>query len=129
MKMSLPAIIAALSAPMLTAHGQDGAGAAGMREVYPHVRVDVERGLVELEGSVPIVANDPEAPVVYLELIACIPDTKEHEVVVVTGARPSHVHAALLMIGLEPGRPGFYTWEGEELTAHAPEGDPVIVEL
>lgn len=106
------------------------AGAAeGFREVFPHVRVDVKARVVELDGSVPIVVDDPQAPDVYLELIACTPDTKEHEVLVVTPAQPSHVHAALLLIGLQPGAPGAWEWKGDTLTTIPPTGDPVAVDL
>ncbi|TVQ31075.1 MAG: hypothetical protein EA376_10845 [Phycisphaeraceae bacterium] len=101
-----------------------------MQEAFPHVFVDIANRVVELEGVVPILVDDPDAgPVVYLELIACIPDTKEHEVLVMTQALPSHVHAALLMIDLEPGAPGAWEWRNGELIAHPPTGDPVRVEL
>lgn len=110
----------------ISAHGE-------LREVFPHVRVDVEAKIVEFDGHVPIVVNDPEAPDVYLEVIACTPDTKEHESLVVTEARPSHIHAALLMIGLQPGKPGSWTWDGAgaeaKLNAHDPSGDAVRIEL
>ncbi len=104
-------------------------GKPGLREVAPHVRVDVKGRIVEFDGTVPIDAHDPQAPNVYLEVIACTIDTKEHEALVVTRALPSHVHAALLAIGLKEGQPGRWTWEGEKMTAHPPEGDKVIVEL
>lgn len=41
----------------------------------------------------------------WLELLACTRGTKEHEALLVVDAAPSHVHLALLMIGLQPGRP------------------------
>jgi hypothetical protein len=40
-----------------------------------------------------------------LELVACTPDTKEHESIVTVMAKPSHIHAALLLLGARPGRP------------------------
>lgn len=111
--------------PLWPAAAQDGGAGAP----FPHIRIDLEARTIELDGRVPIVADDPQAPVVYLELIACIPNTKEHEALVVTPAKPSHVHAALLMLGLEPGSPGSFSWEGETLIAHDPEGPAVSVEL
>lgn len=51
---------------------------------------------------------------VYLEVIACTADTKEHEALIVTTAKPAHIHAALLLLGLEPGEPG--RWEQEGVT-------------
>lgn len=40
-----------------------------------------------------------------IELFACPARTKEHEAIVATNASAKLVHAALLAIGLEPGRP------------------------
>ena len=98
-------------------------------ELFPNIHVNVQERYIELDGHVPIRLDDPDAPLVYLELVACTPNTKEHEVLVVTPARPSQVHAALLMIGLKPGKPAFWTQENGSVIAHAPQGDPVKVEL
>lgn len=98
-----------------------------LREVFPHVRVDAAAGIVEFDGSVPIDAHNAETPRVYLEVLACIPDTKEHEALVLTHARPSHVHAALLLCGLEPGTPGRWDWEGTLIRAIPPTGPRVRV--
>jgi hypothetical protein len=100
---------------------------AGMRELFPHVRADLEARIVEFDGIVPIDAHDPGAPRVYLEVTVCIPDSKEHESLVMTRARPSHVHAALLAIGLTPGHPGRFEWDDGEMRTIQPEGDPVVV--
>lgn len=99
------------------------------REIFPHVRMDAARRMIEIDGTVPIRLDDPEAPIVYLELIACIPNTREHEVLVVTPALPSHVHAALLTLGLTPGVPAEWRLEGGRLIAIPPRGDAVRVEL
>lgn len=40
-----------------------------------------------------------------LELIACTKDSKEHESIVMIHARPSHIHAALLLLGARNGHP------------------------
>ncbi len=100
-----------------------------LREVFPHVYADAARATVELDATVPINAHDEKTPRVYLEVIACTPDTKEHEALAVTRARPSHVHAALLLAGFRPGRPGEWDWEGEKLRAIPPEGDALSVSL
>ncbi|MFG0257482.1 MAG: YdjY domain-containing protein [Phycisphaerales bacterium JB043] len=95
-----------------------------------HIRIDRDARAVEFDATVPITVRDEDAPHVYLELIACTPNTKEHEVLVVTRARPSDVHAALLMIGGESGAPGRWEWTQEEgLIGHPPSGDRVRVEL
>lgn len=117
----------ALAGALTTAAGAD------LKEAFPHVFVDVEERVIEFSGTVPIFVHDEEAPDVYLEVMVCTPDTKEHETLVVTPAKPSHVHAALLMIGLNPGRPGWWSYEGEgvdtKTIAHDPEGDRVSVEF
>lgn len=100
-----------------------------LRDFLPHVRLDAAARVVEFDGVVPIDAHDERVTRVYLEVLACSRDTREHEAVVVTEARPSHVHAALLAIGLEPGKPGSYSWEGEGMQASAPTGPRVRVEV
>jgi hypothetical protein len=100
---------------------------AGFRELFPSVRADVQRRIVEFDGIVPIDAHDPRTPRVYLEVTVCAPDTKEHESLVMTRALASHIHAALLAIGLKPGAPGSFKWENETMTPVPPEGDPVTV--
>ena len=44
----------------------------------------------------------------WLELLACTKQGPTHESVLVVKARPSHLHLALLTLGLEPGTP--LTW-------------------
>jgi hypothetical protein len=100
---------------------------SGTREVFPHIRVDASKKLVEFDASIPLNARDPQKPRQYLEVMACIPDSKEHEAVLLTKAKPSQVHAALLLIGLEPGSPGVWNWEGEKLEAVTPKGARVKV--
>lgn len=82
---------------------------------------------MEFEGTVPIDAHDPEAPDVWLEQIACIPDTREHESLVVTDAKPSHVHAALLSCGLDPGEPGSWSVRADRVVLDPPSGPRVRV--
>jgi hypothetical protein len=102
---------------------------AGFREVFPHVRVDVAAGHVEFDSVVCIDAHNPRMPRVYLEVLACAPDTREHESLVMTRAKPSHVHAALLLLGLEPGKPGQWDWQGDRIRAIPPEGPAVRVDM
>ncbi|MHC4975020.1 MAG: YdjY domain-containing protein [Planctomycetota bacterium] len=95
-----------------------------------HIIVDADARTIEFDATVPITVRDEDAPHVYLELIACTPNTKEHEVLVVTEARPSDVHAALLLIGGESGAPGRWEWTEENgLIGHPPTGDRVRVEF
>lgn len=102
---------------------------AGLREVFPGVRADVTAGTVEFDGMVPIDAHDPKKPRVYLEVVACTLDSKEHEALVMTRASAAHVHAALLLAGFVPGSPGAWNWEGTTLRETPPTGDRVTIEL
>lgn len=96
---------------------------------FPHIRIDAEARTVEFDCTVPIRLDDPRAPRVYLEQLVCIPDTKEHEVVLVTNAKPSHIHAALLAIGFTPGKPATWRQEGTKMLPVAAEGEAVAIEL
>ena len=49
----------------------------------------------------------------FLEQVACIRGTREHEALVVVDCRPSDVHAALLLLGLESGQPGRWVYRPE----------------
>jgi hypothetical protein len=104
--------------------------APGLREVFPHVRVNVAERLVEFDATTsPMLVEDPQAPLLFLEVIACTPDTREHETLVVTKARPSHVHAAMLLIGLVPGEPGHWKLENDRLVPIDPTGARVAIEF
>jgi hypothetical protein len=89
----------------------------------------VHRGLdsIEFEGEVPIDVHDSSRTRVYLEWLACKPDTREHEVLVVTSVKPSLIHAAALALGWTPGAPGGWDWKGETIRAIPPTGDTVSV--
>jgi hypothetical protein len=84
-------------------------GATGLVEVFPGVRVDRQRGVVEVDGRVATDVHDPETPEVWLEVLVCTPDTREHEALVVIDAKAEHVQAGLLLAGFEAGEPG--RWE------------------
>lgn len=98
-----------------------------MREVFPHVRVDQAARVVEIDGIVPIDAHNKETPKVYLEVTVCTRDSKEYESLVMTDARPSQVHAALLLLGLAPGKPGSVVFDGKSLVRTPPTGDGLEV--
>jgi hypothetical protein len=110
---------------------------APMREVVPGVRVDVTNKLVEIDGTIAIDAhrtNDKgQRLVVFLETLVCMKDSKEHESLVVTDAKASQAHAALLLIGLAPGTPGSWNQEREaeksKWVGVPPTGSPVRVTI
>jgi hypothetical protein len=114
-----------------TAPAPAAPGAGGAVEVFPGVRVDRAARVVEFDGIVPIDCHDPDAPAVFLEVVVCTPDTKEHESLVMTGVKASHVHAALLLLGLEPGSPGSWEVRGVEpvLVPVDPRGPAIGVDI
>ena len=65
------------------------------------IEVCVQDGEVVLPGSVALDRG-------WLEVVACIEGTREHEAVFVTAVKPAFVHAALLLVGGEPGTPAQY---------------------
>ena len=65
----------------------------------PGIHVDRDAGHVELDAKV--VNRDAD----WLELLVCSPGSREYESILTSPARPSHIHLALLMLGLEPGSP------------------------
>lgn len=104
----------------------------GLHEVLPGVRVDLGARIVEFDGEVPIDAHNADGTSIYLEVVVCVRDTREHEALVVTDVRPSDVHAALLLVGLSPGKPGgFRRAEGAPggFERVLPAGDAVRVEF
>lgn len=112
-----------VAAPVVIAPAQ----VVGPKEVFPGVRLDMAARTVSFDATVPIDCHNEKTPVVFLETVACVPDTKEHESLLMTRVRPSHVHAALLMLGLEPGKVGVWNWDGPKLVAEPPTGPRVAV--
>ncbi len=80
----------------------------------PHVVIDWTTMTVEVAARVCL----REGP---LELLACNPNTREHESILIVPARPLHIYQAMGLIGLEPGSPVTFNPETEKLTP--PEGD------
>ena len=89
-------------------------------EFAPGIVVLPDDHSIELESLVCLDAG-------YLEQIACSPHTREHESLVVMRSQPSRIHAALLLAGFEPGKPGYWTYENEVLDFHPPQGAKVQV--
>jgi hypothetical protein len=100
--------------------------ATQLRTVLPGVRCDLARRIVEFDARIVV---DQHAPSTPLECIVCTPNTMEHESLLVSTILPSNLHAALLLIGLEPGRPGGYLWQNEALVPRHPEGPALRIEF
>jgi len=115
---------------------QPDAAEDGSRKLFPHLRIHTEERWLELDGFVPITVDDPDAPLVYLEQVVCgrespeIHAGKEHESLVATNAKGSHIHAGLLLLGLEPGTPvRWSTDEDGSIISHPATGPKVQVEF
>src|SRR5688500_12353993 len=81
---------------------------------FPHLEVDAVAKRVRVACQ----ALRVEAP---LEFFCCVTGTSEHEAVLRSPVKPSHLHAALLMIGLEPGEPVRYSEAAKKwLPPHGP---------
>jgi hypothetical protein len=82
---------------------------------FPGIAVHAAEGIIELEA----VTCGPDA---WLEQVGCSAGSREHESLVVIRARPSHVHASLLMAGYESGKPGRWSYENGRVSVSPPEG-------
>lgn len=101
-----------------------------LREMFPGVRADVRQRAVEFDARTsPLLVADPQAPNFYIETIVCLPDTREHESLLVTKIKPSHLHAALLAAGFTPGAPGHFKFENNRFVPVDPTGDRLSVEF
>lgn len=88
----------------------------------PGLTIDREKKIVELHGKI-ILPLQSE----WLELLACMPKSREHESIISLEAKPSHVHGALLLIGLKAGSPLKAEKVDDVWKYHAPKGPKVAV--
>ena len=86
----------------------------------PHIQVDVQRRQVRVECQMLGV----ETP---LEFFCVLSGTSEHESVLRTPAQPSHIHTALLMLGLEPGEPVKFSEAAQKW--FPPHGPPLAISV
>jgi len=96
-----------------------------IRAIFPQITINAEDRYVDVASVVCLAEG-------YLELVACGKDSKEHESLIMVEAKPSHIHAALLLIGTQAGNPAMRKQLDEEGTRWAhlpPRGQPVKVSL
>ena len=96
-----------------------------IRAIFPGITINSEERLVDVQSVVCLAEG-------YLEVIACAKDSREHESIVMVEAKPSHIHAALLLIGAQPGNPAMRKPVNEEGTRWVdipPRGQSVKVTL
>lgn len=95
------------------------------RVELPGITIDVAARRVDVDAKVSL--NEG-----LLELVACTPDSKEHEALVTVDASPVHIHAALLLIGAQNGEPAKAVPLNEAKTRWRhlpPRGDRIGVSL
>ncbi len=100
--------------------GSSGRPSVAVVEPFEGVAVQTAGGVVEVAAWVCLDGG-------WLEQVACSPETREHEALVVIETRPSNLHAALLMAGFEPGTPGQWSYDDGVVTVTPPTGDRVDI--
>ena len=81
---------------------------------FPFLEVDAKGKQIRVECEALAVQNP-------LEFFCCLAGTVEHESVLRSKVRPSNLHAALLMLGLEPGEPVHFSESAKKwLPPHGP---------
>jgi hypothetical protein len=89
---------------------------------YPGITVRPRDNVVEIAAASCLDAG-------WLEQIACAPQSREHESLLVVETTPSLVHAALLLAGFEAGAPGHWTYENGDYAFVAPTGSPLRINV
>ncbi len=89
----------------------------------PGVMVNHDQQYVDVSAKVVLRDGD------WLELLLCTPGTREHESILTTTAKPSHIHLAMVMLGLEPGHPMTGKKVGDTLEVTPASGPLVAVSL
>ena len=99
------------------------------------------KGIIQLAGGIECHLDSREVLIPafiaidsgWIEQIACLRGTREHESIFVVDCQPSLVHSALLLIGLESGVPGRWleTKRGDryEIERIPPTGTPVRIRV
>jgi biopolymer transport protein ExbD len=102
---SITLIALFLPPAMLVATAQSLAEEAGSNErvveYAPHVRINWTHRRVEVDGEICLREG-------LLELLVCSTNTREHESIVASPARPLRIYEALGLVGLSPGKPVRY---------------------
>jgi hypothetical protein len=92
----------------------------------PGMKIMVKKGYIDVDAKVCLTEG-------MLELIACTKDSKEHEALISVEPKAAHIHAALLLIGAQPGNPAMRkeveTEDGPRWIDIPPRGQEIDVYL
>lgn len=110
----------AANQPPATMPADEGAAAAAREGKLPHVQIDLKKRQVRVECQMLGI----EAP---LEFLCVLNGTNEHESVLRSPARPSHIHLGLVMLGLDPGEPVHYAEAAKKW--FPPSGPPLNISV
>lgn len=118
-------LLSCLVATPLFAQATDAPAAntelAGDRKAgFPGIAIDVAKKQLRIDAE----TLDIAAP---LEFFAVVSGTNEHESLLRSPIKPSHLHAALLMLGLQPGEPVKYSEAMKKWIA--PHGPPLQISV
>jgi hypothetical protein len=105
--------------PPATMPAADDAAAAREGKL-PHVQVDLKKRQVRVECQMLGI----DAP---LEFLCVLNGTNEHESVLRSPARPSHIHLGLVMLGLDPGEPVHFSEAAKKW--FPPSGPPLNISV
>ncbi|MEM1097448.1 MAG: YdjY domain-containing protein [Planctomycetota bacterium] len=89
----------------------------------PGISLHREAGFLDLDATV--IGHGCE----WLELVACTPGSREHEALVTIDAKPSDLHLALLLLGMDPGTPQTGVRGDEGWTIVPPTGPKVDLQF
>lgn len=89
----------------------------------PHMHVDRDERLIDVEAEV--VLREAE----WIELLACTPKTREYESILSVKARPSHIHLALITLGLKPGASMKWHYTDTSIDVEPPRGPRLGVSI
>ncbi|MES2982356.1 MAG: YdjY domain-containing protein [Verrucomicrobiota bacterium] len=94
--------------------------------IMPGMKIMVKKGYIDVDAKVCLTEG-------MLELIACTKDSKEHESLIMVEPKAAHIHAALLLIGAQPGNPAMrkevQTEDGPRWVDLPPRGQEIEVYL
>jgi hypothetical protein len=122
--MTMPGAAAAAPAPADRPTTQPATRPAGTPQAvaFKGISIDLKKRQVVVDTQVCLRAG-------ALELLLCRRESKEHESILHTDVKGAHIHAALLALGLKPGRAARWTGTDENAAFLPPRGPELKITL